>query len=46
MIYGFVCFNRFQLFVFKHCNCRRRWKESTGWLKSFRYEFKNDCFSV
>jgi len=38
MIYRFVHFNCFQLFVFKHCNCRRRWKESEGWLKSSRYE--------
>ena len=47
ILYRFVHFNRFQLFVFKHYNCRRRWKESKDWLKSSRYEFKTTiCFSM
>jgi len=40
VLYRFVHIYRFQLPVFKHCNCRRRWKESKGWLKSIRYDFK------
>jgi len=40
IIHRFVHFKRFQLFVFKHCNCRRRWKESEGLLNSFSQEFK------
>jgi len=40
MIYRFVHFNRFQLLVVKHSNCRRGWKEFKGWLKSSRYESK------